>query len=181
MLLESRVDVALVEGPVSHARLDVKPWIQDELVVIAPPDHALVHRRARAEELPDYPFLVREPGSGTRVVSQRALARRGIRLTNTMRVGSTEAIKQSVAAGLGIAIVSRAAAADQIALGKIAVVQVEDFVIRRTLTQLKLRYREPSGVARELEQLLDDEAIERGADGGSADASGDAGAETPPR
>lgn len=181
MLLESHVDVALVEGPVSHPRLGVKPWIQDELVVIAPPDHSLVHRRARAEELADYPFLVREPGSGTRVVSQRALARRGIRLTNTMRVGSTEAIKQSVAAGLGIAIVSRAAAADQIALGKIAVVQVEDFVIHRTLTQLKLRDREPSGVARELELLLDDEAIERGADAGSADASGDAGARTPSR
>src|SRR5512146_102061 len=179
MLLESRVDVALVEGPVSHTRLDVKPWIQDELVVIAPPDHPLVRRRAHVQELPDYPFLVREPGSGTRVVSQRALAKHGIRLANTMRVGSTEAIKQSVAAGLGIAIVSRAAAADQIALGKIAVVQVEEFVIHRTLTQLKLRDRAPSGVARELELLLDDEAIERGAAGGSADASGDAGVRAP--
>lgn len=175
MLLESRVDVALVEGPVSHARVEVKPWIQDELVVIAPPDHPLVHRRARVEDLTEYPFLVRELGSGTRVVSQRALARHGIRLTNTMRVGSTEAIKQSVAAGLGIAIVSRAAAADQIALGKIAVVHVDDFVIHRTLTQLKLRDRAPSGVARELELLLDDEAIERGDGNGSADASGDAG------
>ena len=179
MLLESRVDVALVEGPVSHTRLDVKPWIQDELVVIAPPDHPLVRRRAHVQELPDYPFLVREPGSGTRVVSQRALAKHGIRLANTMRVGSTEAIKQSVAAGLGIASVSRAAAADQIALGKIAVVQVEDFLIHRTLTQLKLRDREPSGVARELELLLDDEATERGAAGGSADASGDAGVRAP--
>jgi DNA-binding transcriptional LysR family regulator len=175
MLLESRVDVALVEGPVSHSRVDVKPWVEDELVVIAPPNHRATSRPVAIGELPGYPFLVREPGSGTRVVSQRALARHGIRLTDTMRVGGTEAIKQAVAAGLGLAIVSRAAAADQIALGRIAVVNVSDLVIRRTLAQIKLRDRVPSGTARELELLLDEQA------GGSSDASGHSGVRIEPR
>lgn len=169
MLLESYVDVALVEGPVSNASVEVKPWIDDDLVVIAPPDHPVVGRSIAVDDLPSFPFLVREPGSGTRVVSQRALAQRGVRLTNTTRVGGTEAIKQAVAAGLGLAIVSRAAAADQIALGKIAVITVDGLVIRRTLTQIKLRDRVPSGAARELESLLDEEAGERSA----GDASGD--------
>ncbi|HEV2641348.1 MAG TPA: LysR substrate-binding domain-containing protein, partial [Candidatus Elarobacter sp.] len=44
-LLERRVDVALVEGPVSHERLDVIAWREDELVVIVPPDHPLLARR----------------------------------------------------------------------------------------------------------------------------------------
>jgi len=171
MLLESRVDVALVEGPISHPRVEVRPWMQDELVVIAPPHHPAAARPVEIHELPSFPFLVREPGSGTRVVGQRALARHGVRLTNTMRIGGTEAIKQAVASGLGLAIVSRAAAADQIALGRIAVVSVVDLVINRTLTQIKLRDRLPSGTARELELLLD-EAVGVTS---SSDASGDSG------
>ena len=167
MLLESRVDVALVEGPVSHASVEVHPWRDDELVVIAPPDHQLLARKdVDVAMLAKESFLVREPGSGTRVVSARALALHGVRLTNTMRVGGTEAIKQGVAAGLGLAIVSQAAAADQLALGKIAILSVNGLVIRRTLTQIKLRDRVPTAAARELEFLL--------AQGVEHDAGGDA-------
>ena len=177
LLLESRVDVALVEGPVSNGGVEVKPWMDDELVVIAPPEHPATTRHIAIDELPNFPFLVREPGSGTRVVSERALARHGIRLTNTTRIGGTEAIKQAVAAGLGLAIVSRAAAADQIALGKIAVAAVDGLTIRRTLTQIRLRDRVPTVAARELEVLLDEEAAERS----SGDASGDSGVPMQPR
>lgn len=167
MLLESRVDVALVEGPVSHARVEIHSWRDDELVVIAPPDHRLIARNdVDVAMLAGESFLVREPGSGTRVVSARALALHGVRLTNTMRVGGTEAIKQAVAAGLGLAIVSRAAAADQLALGKIAILSVNGLAIRRTLTLIKLRGRIPTAAARELEFLL--------AQGAEHDAGGDA-------
>jgi DNA-binding transcriptional LysR family regulator len=171
MLLEFRVDVALVEGPVSHSRVEVTPWREDELVVIAPPDHVLFsERRVDVHMLADQQFLVREPGSGTREVSQRALALHGVRFTNTMRVGGTEAIKQGVAAGLGLAIVSRAAAADQLALGKIAVLPVDGLSIQRTLTQIRLRGRTSTASARELERLL-----ESGEEHTPADASGDVG------
>src|SRR6185437_8574399 len=125
MLLESRVDLALVEGPVSDPRVEIRPWRDDELVVIAAPGHPLVGQQpiTPARLVPEL-ILVREPGSGTRAVSRRALARHGIHLANTMRVGGTEAIKQAVAAGLGLAMVSRAAAADQLALGKLTILAV---------------------------------------------------------
>ena len=155
MLLESRVDVALVEGPVSDQRVNVQPWKDDELIVIAPPSHPLTQSpRTTVAMLADEAFLVREPGSGTRAVTERALAAHGIRLTNTMRVGGTEAIKQAVAAGLGLAIVSRAAAADQLALGRIAILPIEGLTIRRTLAQIKLQGRAVTASARELEALL---------------------------
>jgi DNA-binding transcriptional LysR family regulator len=158
MLVESRVDVALVEGPVEHPSVDVFPWRTDELVVITPPDHPLRSRpRVSVVDLGREAFLVREPGSGTREVVTKALALHGVRLRNTIRVGGTEAIKQAVAAGLGLAIVSRAAAADQIALGKIATLDVAGLVIHRTLTRLKLRDRAPTAAARELEALLADD------------------------
>lgn len=157
LLLEFRVDVALIEGPVNHPRVEVVPWREDELVVIAPPDHPLFARdRVTPHDLADQPFLVREPGSGTRDVMERALALHGVRLTNTTRLGGTEAIKQAVAAGLGLAIVSRAAARDQLALNRIAVLPIDGLVIPRTLAQLKLRDRPTSNAARELEMLLDE-------------------------
>jgi len=169
MLLESRVDVALVEGPVSHPQVEVHPWRDDELVVISHPDHELLSRSdVDVAMLVREQFIVREPGSGTRDVSARALALHGARLTNTIRVGGTEAIKQAVAAGLGFAIVSRAAAADQLSLGKLAVLSVNGLEIRRTLTQIKLRGRATSAAARELEHLLAAHAAHDNA----ADASG---------
>jgi DNA-binding transcriptional LysR family regulator len=155
MLLEFRVDVALVEGPVSDPRVVVEPWREDELIVIAPPTHSLTNRSGvTAAMIASEPFLVREPGSGTRAVTEQALAAHGVRLTNTMRVGGPEAIKQAVAAGLGLAIVSRAAAADQIALGRIGVLPMEGFTIRRTLAQIKLQGRASTTTARQLEALL---------------------------
>jgi DNA-binding transcriptional LysR family regulator len=172
MLLESRADIALVEGPVSHPQVEVQPWLDDELVVISHPQHRLLSRKdVDVGMLVREQFIVREPGSGTRDVSARALALHGVRLTNTMRVGGTESIKQAVAAGLGLAIVSRAAAADQLALGKIAVLSVNGLVIRRTLAQIKLRGRVPTASARELELLLAQGTIEEAA----GDASGTPG------
>lgn len=169
MLLESRVDVALVEGPVSHPQVEIQPWREDELVVISHPEHRLLYSTGvDVAMLVREQFIVREPGSGTRDVIARALALHGARLAKTMRVGGTEAIKQAVAAGLGLAIVSRAAAADQLALGKIAVLSVEGLVMRRTLGQIKLRGRVPTAAARELELLL----AHGEADGNAGDASG---------
>jgi len=172
LLLEFRADVALVEGPVSDSRILIEAWRDDELIVIAHPDHPLLSvSTIRAEDLSSYVFLVREPGSGTRVVTERALALHGVRLTNTMRVGGTEAIKQGVAAGLGLAIVSRAAAADQLTLGRVAQLTVDGLVMKRTLTQIKLRGRGSTAPASELESLLSE-----GFDGASVgDASGDPG------
>jgi len=173
LLLEARTDVALVEGPISHDAVDVIPWREDELVVIAHPDQRIARQsNVGVEDLMRETILVREPGSGTREVAERALALHGVRPTLTMRLGGTEAIKQGVAAGLGVAIVSRAAAADQITLGRLVVVPVQGLQIRRALTQLKLRPRSDSTAARELRLLLDEESASS-----VGDASGDTGVE----
>ncbi|MEP6619688.1 MAG: LysR substrate-binding domain-containing protein [bacterium] len=155
LVLERRLDIALVEGPVTHERLSVTDWMDDELVLIAPPNHPLaLRRRVRVEDLAGVKLIVRESGSGTREVGERALADQGIRLPVALQLGSTEAIKQGVAAGLGLAIVSRTAAADQLALGRIAVVALHDVVLRRTFTQLRLHDRVPAAPARAFESFL---------------------------
>ena len=154
-LLEGRIDIAIVEGPVSHARVAVVPWREDELVIIAPAAHPLLRkRRVMATDLSNEPFILREPGSGTRDVAESELARHGVHPSAAMQMGSTEAIKQAVAAGLGLAVVSRAAAADQLALGYISVVRLRDVVFRRALNELRLNGRAPSAATSAFRALL---------------------------
>lgn len=155
-LLERRLDVALVEGPVRHPRLDVVPWREDELVVITPPAHRLARKRSiQLRELANEPLIEREPGSGTRKVAERALAAHGVTPTVTLQLGSTEAIKRAVAAGLGLAFVSRFAVEDQVALGRIAAVRVREAALSRTLTELRLRGRAPTPAATAFRELLE--------------------------
>jgi DNA-binding transcriptional LysR family regulator len=71
-----------------------------------------------------------------------------------LQLGSTEAVKQAVAAGLGLGIVSRYAAADQLALGRIALVRLHDVELGRALTELRLEGRKPSAPAAEFVQYL---------------------------
>jgi DNA-binding transcriptional LysR family regulator len=147
-LLERRLDVALVEGPVEHPRISARRWRSDELVLIAPPDHCLAsRRRVDVHELAAERFVVREPGSGTREVAERALAKSGVRAAVGLQLGSTEAVKQAVAAGLGLAIVSRYAAEDQLALGSVALVRLRGVELERTLSELRIEGRKPSAPA----------------------------------
>jgi DNA-binding transcriptional LysR family regulator len=158
MLLESRVDVALVEDEIAHELINSVPWRDDELIVVAPPDHDLLSRdRVAPVDLAGFRFLVNERRSPTRRAAERAFADRGIRL-RTMCIGGTEAVKQGVAAGLGLGVVSKAAATDLLALGRITIVPIDGLVIRRVLSRLSLRSRVRgiSPAARELELLLDD-------------------------
>lgn len=147
-LLERRAEVALVEGPVEDDRLTVLPWRTDELVLIAPPRHPFASRtRLPLSELAAAPLIVRERGSGTRRVAEEAMARAGVTPRVALQLASTEAIKQAVAVGLGVAIVSRAAIADQLALGRVAVVRLAGDRLSRPLTELRVRGRAASPAA----------------------------------
>jgi len=147
-LLERRLDIALVEGPVEHPRIVARRWQSDELVVIAPPGHRLVSRRTVAvRELAAERFVVRERGSGTREVAERALSKHGVRPPAALQLGSTEAVKQAVAAGLGLAIVSRYTVEDQLELGRIALVRLRGVGLGRALTELRVQGRRPSAPA----------------------------------
>lgn len=157
LLMAHELDIALVEGPTHAFNLVARPWREEEMALIVAPSHRF--RRMPPERLlkalEDEIFLVREPGSGTREVVAAALASRGIQPRRVIEIGSTEAIKQMVAAGFGVAIVSAAAAADQIALARVAVVKPARFEVRRTLIRLNLAGRPASAAAVAFDQLLD--------------------------
>ncbi len=88
--------------------LEAHPWLQDELVLIVPRRHRLARQRAvRALAITGESYIAREEGSSTRGVAEGFLARQGVTLRPAMELGSTEAIREAVAAGLGVALVSR--------------------------------------------------------------------------
>jgi len=110
-----------IVGMVDNQLLVIEHWQEDELVVLMPPNHELVAQESiNAEELLAHPFIQREAGSGTRSVLARYLEREGLdenQLNQPFELGSTEAIKGSVLAGVGIAVVSRATVAKEVTLG----------------------------------------------------------------
>jgi DNA-binding transcriptional LysR family regulator len=172
-LLEFRVDVALVETAIEHSRVSIEPWIQDDIVVIAAPDHPLASAApVDARRLANEQVLVAKRASPAQALAERALAAIDVRLARTITLPGTEAIKQAVAAGLGLGIVSRAAAADQLALGRIVVLAVRNLEIRRTFAQLRLLDRPTTIAGRELETLLAAAGGALSPSGTSADATG---------
>lgn len=156
LLLEHSIETALVEGPVDDSGLSSKPWRADIMGLIAAPDHKFctsphpIDPKALRDEI----MIVREPGSGSREIVSKALAAHGVKPRRSLEIGSTEAIKQAVACGIGVAIVSTATVDDQVRLGRLTVVPMMDLQISRTLWQLKVPGRIEIPAALAFERII---------------------------
>lgn len=151
----NKVDVALVEGSLASNDAMAEVFLLDEMVAIASPQHSLLQETPiTAARLCREPFVLREVGSGTRAVVEQVLTTQGLAAQSVMSLGSTEAIKRAVAAGTGVAIVSRLAIGLELSAGKLAVVPVVDLSITRPLHRLRLRGKYEGRAAREFVRLL---------------------------
>ncbi len=112
--------------------LTVRPFLPNELIAIAAPGHPLAGaRRVSLARLADEPFILREPGSGTRETAEEALAKTGRPVQVAMVLASNGAIKRAVARGLGVAILSRYAVSLELRLGVVVELPVTGFPLRR--------------------------------------------------
>lgn len=131
------VDMGLIEGPCHETELRVTPWLEDELVIVAAPTHAWVQddpqARVPLKVLRQARWLLRESGSGTREAVEHALLPHLHHLHGDMQPGSTEAIKQAAAEGLGLACLSLCAVQDLVTLGRLV-------ILRTTLPRLARRF-----------------------------------------
>lgn len=154
-MLAHDIEIALVEGPVDDDELESHAWRTDVMRLIVDPQHCFATRtEVSGAMLREETLIVREPGSGSREVVVQALAAQGIEPARTLEIGSTEAIKQAVAAGLGVAIVSGTAVSDQVTLDRLKVVPMRDLQIERTLWQLKVAGRMNIPTATAFERLI---------------------------
>ncbi len=139
MLLEGAIHVGFTEGLARDDALTFSVFAEDELVLIAAPGDPLGrHTPLAVDLLRDLPLLMREPGSGTRAVTEQGLAAHGITPHAVMTLASTEAIKRTVAAGMGYAFVSALAVGIELKAGLLQVLPVAGLTLRRPLHQLLL-------------------------------------------
>ena len=101
-LLGYRIDLGFVEGPVQDERVQAYFWRHDRLSVFVHPEHPLAGKNATIGEMRHFSWVLREKGSGTREVFDRALANASLSARVAFELEQPEAIRQSVRAGLGV-------------------------------------------------------------------------------
>jgi LysR family transcriptional regulator, low CO2-responsive transcriptional regulator len=137
-------DLAICGRPPTDPRLAAQPLAANEIVCITSPDDPLCSRGpVDAADLGDRPWLMREPGSGSRKLNEQFLSDRGL-APRTLVLGSNGAVKQAARAGLGVSLVSRAAAETELESGRLAEIALRDgppthpwFVLRSTVGPVK--------------------------------------------
>ncbi|MFK7892778.1 MAG: LysR substrate-binding domain-containing protein [Granulosicoccus sp.] len=134
MVADNTIDLGVVEGEVDNQILAVEKCQQDELQVILPLQHPLAAQSCvKPIELTAFPFIYREDGSGTRSVIERYLGEHGVdqsALNRPFELGSTEAIKGAVRAGVGVTIVSRISISKELALQQLVAVPLDPPLLR---------------------------------------------------
>jgi DNA-binding transcriptional LysR family regulator len=154
-LLKGEVDLAIMGVIEDTHDLEVAEFLPNELVVTAWPTHRLAGLREIAlADLAKETFLVREAGSGTRADVERLFAARGVPLHLGMELRSTGAIKQAVAAELGIAVVPLSALELELATRRLVILDVAGFPFRRSWSLVRRAGRSLPAAATSLWEFL---------------------------
>src|SRR5712692_6160310 len=161
----NEVDLGVVGGhPLRPGEECVTAGLLDELVLIVPPKHPWARRREIQPALVGgQRLLVREEGSATRQVTERALQRAGGHIKASMELGHTEAIKQAVIAGLGVAFVSIHAIRGDLVVGSLRAIRLKGLRIQRHFHIIHNEARTLSTSARAFIELLKTTRVDRSA------------------
>jgi LysR family transcriptional regulator, low CO2-responsive transcriptional regulator len=131
-MLNNQDDIYVMSQLPSDFDLNVHPFLENPLVVLAPRSHPLVkEKNIPLKRLADELFIMREPGSGTRQAVQKLFDDQGITVKVKLDLGSNEAIKQAIAGGLGISVLSRHTLTSDSMNNELVVLDVEHFPILR--------------------------------------------------
>jgi LysR family transcriptional regulator, low CO2-responsive transcriptional regulator len=147
-MLNNEDDLYIVSQPPPDIETISKPFLDNPMVVLARHDHPLAHQdKVPIAALEDEPFVMREAGSGTRQAVENLLAEHGVRVKVRLELGSNEAIKQAIAGGLGISVLSKHVLISEGLTGELTMLNVEHFPIRRRWYVVHLAGKQLSVVA----------------------------------
>jgi DNA-binding transcriptional LysR family regulator len=156
-LADNLDDLYIMGQPPEESAVEYRPFLENPLVVLAARDHPLARKhRIPLARLAQEPFIMREPGSGTRSALERLLEARGLQVKVRMELGSNEAIKQAVASGLGVAVLSRHTLALDATRGGLITLDVDGFPIKRYWYVVYPAGKQLSVIARTFLQHLED-------------------------
>ena len=155
-LFEGRTDIAVLPELDKDERLFSFPVQRDRLVVFVDRGHSWARRRSiRLEEIADQRLVQRESGSTTRAIFEAAMARAGVRPASVLEIGSREAVREAVAAGLGVGVVSETEFGRD---DRVHSVTVRNAALRTTEYAACLATRRDTPVVRAFFELLEEEA-----------------------
>jgi DNA-binding transcriptional LysR family regulator len=155
MVENNTIDLGVVEAPVSNKNLVVDECRRDNLVAIVPPGHQKAGLdKITLQELLEFPFICREEGSGTREVINEYMNNASdcqSCMDIAMELGSPEAVKGAVEAGMGISVVSNATIQKELRLGTLVAIELDPPLERPfSFVHQKQKFR-----VRVMEELLD--------------------------
>ena len=160
-LSDNLIDLAIMGQPPEDLDIDSESFIENPLVVIAPPDHPLCkEQNIPVNRLAKEVFLVRESGSGTRGAMERFFAAHEVKINKGMEADTTEAIKQAVQAGMGLGIMSQHTAELELETNRLKILDVQGFPIIRYWHVVNRKNKRLSGVANAFREFLLKEAAE---------------------
>lgn len=155
MVESNAIDLGVVEGPVNNKHLQVEVCRKDQLVAIVAPNHPLASRKkVSLADVMKHPFICREVGSGTREVISEKLKTAGLErqsVSNALELGSPEAIKGAVEAGMGVSILSSVSVNKEVELGTLVAIPLSPKIQRNfSFVRQRNKFRAPA-----MEELLD--------------------------
>jgi len=159
LVSEGRLELGIVGAAVKQRRLLCTELWEDELVLVVPPDHPWSRKRSISlEELCREPFIQRENGSGTRQILEQQFRLLYPKKFDGFRVvcqmGSSTAVKEGIRSGLGVSILSRRAVGADVQAGKMHIVPLKKFSLRRPFFLIRDRMRTQSPLCRALNRFL---------------------------
>ncbi|WP_088105394.1 LysR family transcriptional regulator [Halalkalibacter urbisdiaboli] len=134
------IEIGLIEGESSTADLTMEPFMEDEMIIIAPPDHSLSQLRiVKPEMLQDQVWIWRESGSGTRAYSDQLIAQLDLNVKHFFIFSSSQGIKEAVSAGLGIAMISKWTVRKELQTGEIKKLNINNRTFTRNFSMIQAR------------------------------------------
>jgi DNA-binding transcriptional LysR family regulator len=141
-VLDSRFALGFVEGRIRDEAIEAKEFRRDRIVAVVSPGHALSKARALSvRSLAESPSILREPGSGTREIVERAFTRRRAVLRCGLQISSSEALKQAALEGGGIGWISELCVVEELRSGRLVALKMPHLSLERPLYSLRLRGR----------------------------------------
>ena len=157
-VLNGTIELGLVGALIDHRQISCQLLTADKLVCIFPPASAKEKQKAiDAGELLTFPFILREKGSGTRKALEQALKKIHLDIKDLQVVaemGSNEAIRQAVKAGVGISIISRLAVSEDLEQGRLREVKIGKLPLPRNFYLITLKQRTLSPLAQEFKEFI---------------------------
>jgi LysR family transcriptional regulator, transcriptional activator of the cysJI operon len=147
-----RAEIGVSGGFVAAPEIEAEPLIEDEIVIVGPPNFA--GRRLLRDEIEALTWISREQGSATRLIADEALANLGIVPRRRLALPAWEAIKIAVRRGHGIAAFSRLALSEELAAGTLAIVPFMPWRVRRTFSIVRIRDAAPTPTAQQFLETL---------------------------